>query len=161
MANLQEERKLEFTGEYLRKYDLMRWGILKESLEHAHERLANMNNHAGEFSQLQDTIYYHYKFVGDDLSFTSGIKGFVIDSVYGLNKGETGLPPYTLTGGIKGSLYSSESNGRALAPDNYMLFDRDYPQRLNGRQLWPIFSVNVGQSNGALWNDYDYVNVTE
>jgi hypothetical protein len=161
MANLQEERKLEFTGEYLRKYDLMRWGILKETLEHAHERLANMNNHAGEFSQLQDTIYYHYKFVGDDLSFTSGIKGFVIDSVYGLNKGETGLPPYTLTGGIKGSLYSSESNGRALAPDNYMLFDRDYPQRLNGRQLWPIFSVNVGQSNGALWNDYDYVNVTE
>ena len=38
-----------------------------------------------------------------------------------------------------------------------MLFDRDFPERLNGRQFWPIFSVNIGQSNGTLWNDYDYV----
>ena len=159
MANLQEERKLEFTGEYIRKFDLMRWGILKETLIAAHERLANMNSHNGEFAQLQDTIYYHYKYVGEEYSFASGIKGFVLDSVFGLNKGELGVPPYTLTGGVKGSLYSSESNGRALAPDNYMLFDREYPERLNGRQYWPIFAVNVGQSDGALWNDYDYANI--
>ena len=158
MANIQEERKLEFTGEYIRKYDLIRWGILKETLLAAHERLAAMNLHQGEFSQLQDTIFYHYKYVGDEYSFEPGIKSFVLDSIYGLNKGETGYPPYTLTGGIKGSIYSSESDGRILAPDNYMLFDREFPERLNGRQLWPIFAVNVGQSNGALWNDYDYVN---
>ena len=161
MDNLQEERKLEFTGEYLRKYDLMRWGILKETLIKAHERLANMNNHAGEFEQLQDTIYYNYKYVGDEYSFATGIKGFVIDSVFGLNKGELGIPDLPVTGRMKGSLYSSESNGRVLAPDNYMLFDRDFPERLNGRQFWPIFAVNVGQSNGTLWNDYDYVNAGE
>lgn len=161
MANLQEERKLEFTGEYLRKYDLMRWGILKETLIKAHERLANMNQHAGEFEQLQDTIYYNYKYVGDEYSFATGIKGFVIDSVYGLNKGELGSPELPVTGRVKGSLYASESNGRVLAPDNYMLFDREFPERLNGRQFWPIFAVNVGQSNGTLWNDYDYVNVSE
>ena len=156
IEDIQEERKLEFTGEYLRKYDLMRWGILRETLINAHSRLALLNNHEGEFAELQDTIFYHYKFVGEEYSFATGIKGFVIDSVYGLNKGETGYPPYTLTGGIKGSIYSSESDGRVLAPDNYMLFDRDFPERLNGRQYWPIFSVNVGQSNGTLWNDYDY-----
>lgn len=156
MANIQEERKLEFTGEYIRKYDLMRWGILKETMIAAQERLAAMNLHQGEFAQLQDTIFYHFKYVGDEYSFAPGIKGFVIDSVYGLNKGETGNPPYVLTHGIKGSLYSSESDGRVLAPDNYLLFE--YPERLNGRQYWPIFAVNVGQSNGALWNDYDYVN---
>ena len=161
MANLQEERKLEFTGEYLRKYDLMRWGILKETLIKAHERLANMNNHDGEFAQLQDTIYYNYKYVGDEFSFATGIKGFVIDSVYGLNKGELGVPQLPVTGRVKGSLYASESNGRVLAPDNYMLFDREFPERLNGRQFWPIFAVNVGQSNGTLWNDYDYANVGE
>ena len=120
-----------------------------------------MNNHTGEFSQQQETIYYGYRFVGDEYSFAAGIKGFVIDSVFGMNKGELGMPPYTLTGGFKGSIYASESGGRELAPDNYMLFDREYPERLNGRQYWPIFSVNVGQSNGALWNDYDYVNVSE
>jgi hypothetical protein len=157
MANIQEERKLEFTGEYVRKYDLMRWGILKETLIAAHERLANMNNHTGEFAELQDTVFYNYKSVGEEYSFAAGIKGFVMDSVYGLKKGELGSPSYTLIGGVKGSLYSSDSKGRNLAPDNYMLFDRDYPDRLNGRQYWPIFSVNVGQSEGALWNDYDYV----
>ncbi|MBO7455190.1 MAG: RagB/SusD family nutrient uptake outer membrane protein [Paludibacteraceae bacterium] len=161
MENLQEERKLEFTGEYLRKYDLMRWGILKETLINAHERLANMNQHAGEFEQLQDTIYYNYRYVGDEYSFATGIKGFVIDSVFGLNKGELGIPELPVSGRMKGSLYASESNGRVLAPDNYMLFDREFPERLNGRQLWPIFAVNVGQSNGTLWNDYDYVSAGE
>lgn len=163
MANIQEERKLEFTGEYIRKWDLMRWGILNETMLNAHERLAALNRHEGEFANLGDTVYFKYKFVGDELSFNSSIKGFVIDSVYGLNKGEIGQPPYynKENGWVKSSIYSSESSGRELAPDNYCLFDRDFPIRLNGRQLWPIFSVNVGQSNGALWNDYDYANSAE
>lgn len=162
MANLQEERKFEFTGEYLRKFDLMRWGILDETMRNAHARLEAMNRHEGEFAQLNDTIYLKYKFVGDEFSFTSDIKGFVIDSVYGLNIGETDVPAFYNkdNGWVKTSIYSG-SSGRELAPDNYVLFDRDYPERLNGRQYWPIFAVNVGQSNGALWNDYDYVRITE
>lgn len=162
MANIQEERKLEFTGEYRRKYDLMRWGILKETLEASHARLAQMNKHEGEFAQLQDTIYIKYKFVGDEYSFSSDIKGFVIDSVYGLNKGEIGTPSYynPANGWIKTCIYEG-SSGRELAISNFMLFDPDYPERLNGRQYWPIFAVNVGQSNGALWNDYDYVSSEE
>ncbi len=157
MQNLQDERKFELTGEYVRKYDLMRWGILKETLEMAHMRLDSMNRHDGSFAQLQDTIYIKYKYVGDAYSQTSDIKGFVIDSVYGLEKNELGVPPtYSKENGwVKTSIYSS-SSGRALAPDNYMLFDRDYPERLNGRQYWPIFTSNVGTSNGTLWNDYDY-----
>ena len=162
MANIEEERKFEFTGEYIRKYDLMRWGILNETMLHAHARLEAMNRHEGEFAQLNDTIYLKYKFVGDEYSFSSGIKGFVIDSVYGLNIGETDVPAFYNkdNGWVKTSIYSG-SSGRELAPDNYVLFDRDYPERLNGRQYWPIFAVNVGQSNGALWNDYDYVSISE
>lgn len=162
MANIEEERKFEFTGEYIRKYDLMRWGILNETMLNAHARLEAMNRHEGEFAQLNDTIYLKYKFVGDEYSFSSDIKGFVIDSVYGLNIGETDVPAFYNkdNGWVKTSIYSG-SSGRELAPDNYVLFDRDYPERLNGRQYWPIFAVNVGQSNGALWNDYDYVSISE
>jgi hypothetical protein len=162
LANIQEERKLEFTGEYIRKYDLIRWGILKETLIHAHERLVNMNTHSGEFANLADTIYFKYKYVGEEYSFASGIKGFIIDSVYGLNKGETDVPAFynKENGWVKTCIYEG-SSGRELAPDNYCLFDRDFPERLLGRQLWPIFAVNVGQSNGALWNDYDYVTASE
>lgn len=162
MANIEEERKFEFTGEYIRKFDLMRWGILNEMMLNAHARLEAMNRHEGEFAQLNDTIYLKYKFVGDEYSFSSDIKGFVIDSVYGLNIGETDVPAFYNkdNGWVKTSIYSG-SSGRELAPDNYVLFDRDYPERLNGRQYWPIFAVNVGQSNGALWNDYDYVSISE
>lgn len=157
MKDIQEERKLEFTGEYIRKYDLMRWGILKETLIKAHERLAEMDAHTGDYAGLQDTLYIKYKYIGDELSYAAGIKGYVIDSVYGLEKNQVGPPPTYGPGWVKGNLYRSKSSGDQLAPDNYMLFHRDYPQRLNGRQLWPIFAVNVGQSNGTLWNDYDYV----
>lgn len=162
MQNIQMERKLEFTGEYIRKYDLMRWGILAETLLAEHDRLERMNKHEGEYAQLQDTIYYKFKYVGGEYSFTPDIKGFLLDSVYGLKKGELGTPAYynPENGWVKTSAYSSSSDGRLLAPANYALFDREYPERLNGRQYWPIFAVNVGQSNGALWNDYDYVSST-
>lgn len=156
IKDIQEERKLEFAGEYLRKFDLMRWGILKETLIHAHERLANMDSHTDEFSGLPDTVYIKYKYIGDELSLSSGIKGYVVDSVYGYDKNQVGPPPTYGSGWLKGNLYRGDS-GAELAPDNYMLFDRDFPERLNGRQFWPIFAVNVGQSNGTLWNDYDYV----
>lgn len=156
MKDIQEERKLEFAGEYLRKFDLMRWGILKETLIKAHERIADMEAHTGDYAELQDTLYIKYKYIGDELSFVAGIKGYVIDSVYGLEKGQAGPPPTYGPGWLKGNLYRSKSSGSSLAPENFMLFDRDFPERLNGRQFWPIFAVNIGQSNGTLWNDYDY-----
>ena len=157
MKDIQEERKFELCGEYIRKWDLMRWGILKETLIEAHERLANMDAHTGDYAELQDTLYIKYKYIGDELSYAAGIKGYVIDSVYGLEKNQVGPPPTYGPGWVKGNLYRSKSSGAQLAPENFMLFDRDFPERLNGRQFWPIFSVNVGQSNGTLWNDYDYV----
>lgn len=156
MEDIQEERKLEFAGEYLRKFDLMRWGILKETLIKAHERIADMEAHTGDYATLQDTLYIKYKYIGDELSFAAGIKGYVIDSVWGLEKGQAGAPPTYGPGWLKGNLYRSKSSGSSLAPENFMLFDRDFPERLNGRQFWPIFAVNIGQSNGTLWNDYDY-----
>ena len=126
MANIQEERKFEFTGEYIRKFDLMRWGILKETLLKAHERLAQMNKHEGEFAQHNDSIYLKYKYVGDEYSYAAGIKGFIIDSVYGLNIGETDEPAFynKENGWVKKCIYEG-SSGRELAPDNYMLFDRE------------------------------------
>ena len=116
-----------------------------------------MDAHTGDYAELQDTLYIKYKYIGDELSYAAGIKGYVIDSVYGLEKNQVGPPPTYGPGWVKGNLYRSKSSGAQLAPENFMLFDRDFPERLNGRQFWPIFSVNVGQSNGTLWNDYDYV----
>lgn len=154
--SLMEERKLELTGEYVRKYDLMRWGILHTALKNAKARLERMDQHIGEFEGLQDTIYFQYKRC-DDYVYEPGIKGFVVTNVYGLKKGETGKP--VMQEGetwIKSNIYESSSTGRQLAPVNYMLYDYDNEKCLLGKQFWPIFATSVGSSNGALWNDYMY-----
>lgn len=154
--NIMDERKFELTGEYVRKYDLMRWGILHTAMKEAKARLAQMDAHEGDFAGLQDTIYFKYKRC-DDFSMPN-VKGFVIDAVYGLKKGEKGAPAdfSTADGWVKTCIYESSSDGRQLAPVNYTLYDYDNEACLLGRQYWPIFSTNVGASNGALWNDYLY-----
>jgi len=161
MENIIEERKLEFAGEYLRKFDLMRWGILKSQMEAATERLAALNNHTGEFASLPDTIYFKYKDIGysADYSYDESVSHvYVMDSIWGLKKGETGpAPTYDKENHwIKKSIYDDSSKGRNLAPANYKLYDTEHPDYLNAHQYWPIFSVNVGSSNGTLWNDYGY-----
>ena len=159
MANIQEERKLELAGEYVRKWDLMRWGILKDQLVAAHTRIENLNNHVGEYATLPDTIYFKYKKVDSKTyCYTTSIKGYVIDSIWGLQPGEMGRPDSYSSENkwIKKALYFSDSGGRVIAPSNYMLFDRSHPENLNSRQLWPIFAVNLGED--FLWNDYGYDN---
>lgn len=157
MENIQEERKFEFTGEYIRKYDLMRWGILQPTLVEAHKRLDNMNQHMGEFAGMNDTIYYKYK-RADEFAYADGIKGFVLDSIYGLKKGEKGKPEtYDASTGWTSKCIYADEDGRFLSSSSYMLFDREHPEYLNSRQLWPIFNVNLGAPN--LWNDYDYANM--
>lgn len=159
MANLQEERKFEFAGEYLRKWDLMRWGILKDKLMAEHERIEALNAHSGElYSELPDTIYYKYKLADSkEYCYTNDIKGYVIDSIWGLKKGEMGRPAsYSDENKWCSKSIYEDSKGRRLAAANYMLFNRDFPDHLNSRQLWPIFAVNLGED--FLWNDYGYDN---
>jgi len=156
MANLQDERKFEFAGELLRKWDLMRWGNLRSEMENAKDRIDNLNLHQGEFAGLSDTVYYKYKYVGAEYSYTSEIKGYLLDSIYGLLPGESGKPAtYSAENGwVKKNVHSSDNGGRELAPANYILYDREHPEQLDSRQLYPIFSVNLGSS--TLWNDYGY-----
>ena len=163
MEAIQEERKFEFAGEYLRKYDLMRWGILRSSIQKAVARVSEMNLHTGIFAGLQDTIYYKFKNIGataeaEDYRYDDKVMDvYVLDSIYGLVPGEIGAPATysSANGWAKTCLYAS-SSGRSLAPANYLLYDVDHPEYLDAHQFWPIFSVNIGSSNGTLWNDYGY-----
>ena len=163
MQAIQEERKFEFAGEYLRKYDLMRWGILRSSIEKAVARVSEMNLHTGIFAGLQDTIYYKFKNIGataeaEDYRYDDKVMDvYVLDSIYGLVPGEIGAPATynSANGWAKTCLYAS-SSGRSLAPANYLLYDVDHPEYLDSHQYWPIFSSNIGSSNGTLWNDYGY-----
>lgn len=151
MENLMKERAFEFCGEYIRKYDLMRWGILKEKLMETTNRLQNLAAHTGEYAQLGDTVYYHYT---PNYHYSqTGEPVYVIDSIWGLNKGELGKPAtYNKENGWKSSNIYTKDDGSVF--NSYKLYEN--AEMIDNRQYWPIFPINLQSSNGNLWNDYGY-----
>lgn len=152
LAAIQEERKLEFAGEYIRKWDLMRWGILKDALVATHERLEMLRE---DFDGHM--MYVKYK---EDLSYLQSgaldfdgkevVRGYVVDKVCGfrLDDPDSG----------SGDLWKSEKCKFAekLSPSDYILYNYDDPESINSHQYWPIFSTILGASNGELFNNYGY-----
>ena len=149
---IQEERKLEFAGEYIRKWDLMRWGILKDALMAAHERIEELRT-----SYDAHVLYVKYK---EDKSYLQAgakdydgkdvVRGYVIDEVYGFRLDDSGSK--------SGDLWVSEKCKFAdkLVDTGYILYDYSNPESINSHQYWPIFSTVVGASNGELFNNYGY-----
>ena len=152
MQNLMDERKFEFAGEALRKYDLIRWGKLRSSMEDTRIRLDNLNTHTGEFTNTQDTVYYKYRYVGSEMSYSPEIKGYIIETISHTRPADFNPD----NGWVKLNIYETTSGERDLTRDSYILYLYDHPEYLDNHQLWPIFDVNVQTSNGLLWNDYNY-----
>ncbi len=162
MANIIDERAFELCGEYIRKYDLERWGMLKDKLVETKTRLANLDAHTGEFAATSDTIYIKYK--NNDALVYDGYatakvtfgKGYEMDTVYGLALGENGQPAgYAANpdAWAKKDVYGDPAYPRNIEVDCDLFVSEDL---IDKRQYYPMFSVYVSSSNGSLWNDYDY-----
>lgn len=153
MDNIISERAFEFCGEYIRKYDLMRWGKLKTKLITTISRIADLDAHTGEYENTSDSIYFKYRRADEYLETGAEItKAYVLDGIYGLAKGETGAPEgYGEEGStwVKKNPFASESAGRRLK--GYTLYVDE--ELIDKRHYWPIFQNNVSGSKGSLWND--------
>ena len=159
MENLMEERKFEFAGEYIRKYDLQRWGKLKSALVNATNRVADLNAHRGDFAQTSDTIWYKFKI---DNSYLYTGEGAMVDTCYvidwstawGLNFDETTRPAEfdQSAGWVSKNIYRGES--KEYIVDEYRFYIKE--DDIDKRHFYPIFETNLSTSNGKLWNDYDY-----
>ncbi|MBO5618818.1 MAG: RagB/SusD family nutrient uptake outer membrane protein [Paludibacteraceae bacterium] len=146
-----DERAFEFCGENIRKYDLMRWGMLAEKLEETKGRIANLDAGTGEFAGRMDSVYFTYL---EDDSYAQEGKAYVLDKVIGYKLGDTAPAEYDKTKGwVCKSIYEKDGV-RHLASDTYVLYKKD--ANVDMRHYWPIFDVNVAASNGSLWNDYGY-----
>lgn len=153
METIMQERAFELCGEYVRKYDLMRWGCLKEKMveteKYIRELAADGTRHQ---KNIGDTIFYKYTF-----DATLGPEGgWKMDSVYGLAVGETTRPVYATkeNGWQAKDIFNSDSKGYVLGATQYPLYTSE--EQLESRQYWPIFKDVVATSNGTLWNNYGY-----
>lgn len=154
---IMDERAFEFCGENIRKYDLMRWGILKESLENTMSDLADLQEGTGKYVGRSDSIYFTYR---EDNSYAQDGHAYVFDNFVGLNIGDKRPAEFDKAQGwVAKSFYTKTDDNsgevtKYLAPGSYFLYKEGTD--IDMHQYWPIFDVNIAASNGTLWNDYLY-----
>lgn len=154
---IQLERAKELCGEFVRKWDLMRWGILKQQVLEAEYFVRDISVNVGGVSaelagrevEISDTIWYKLT-AREDIN-----GGFVIDSIYGLAPGETSRPAwFSREGGWTTKTIFGSSSKWVLSAGQYPLYFHE--EDLERRQYWPIWLNYIGASNGKLWNNYGY-----
>ena len=163
IATIQTERAKEFCGEYIRKWDLMRWGILKEEVEKAETFIRtylapNQTSVTATLNGKTVTIYnkYRYKYSYHVYTQDSKLRGaWEVDSIVGLAPDED---PGSLTKAMqqRGWLEKKDLFGKngELTAAKYPIYNE--AEKLKTRQYWPIFMHHITASNGNLWNNYGY-----
>ncbi len=184
MKAIIDERALEFAGEFLRKQDLIRWGLLKVKLDEASadmKALASMSGPYADYAKLTEPK----DFKNDKGVFLTSFdtyfafwrqKGQGIE-IYGLEKDEIGKTPAGYNGetdnggwnrldflsqGIFYQLASNKSTAETYQDEaNYRWtcfykneFGNPYP-----RSTWPLFENNLNAAQGSLVNDFGYANL--
>ena len=130
-----DERALEFTGEMLRKGDLIRWNMLGSKLAEAKAKLQRLENREGEYADLPEKVYY--KMAEDEETVI----------IYGLNRGETDAIGSTMEG-YDSKTWKLSSNDEAVT-----YWDALYLRNPDSQQFWPIWQIFINASNGTLNND--------
>lgn len=164
-AAIVNERAFEFVGEFLRKGDLIRWGMLSAKMNEAKEKMTALAKLSDvtttataadgtsmtttiNFSQYNGRVFYQMYDLYDDGVADESIR------IYGLNPGETeemgeGWTEYTNSSG-EVKTYISESNLKTEKINALYDYDPDT------HMYWPIFEKNLTDSQGSLVNDYGY-----
>lgn len=130
-----DERALEFTGEMLRKGDLIRWNLLGTKLNEAKTKLEQLETRQGKYATLPSKIYYKTAANGESVI------------IYGLNYGETDAQGSTM------GYESSKTWTMAASGDNIKFWDALFLHNPDQQQFWPIWQIFVDGSNGKLNND--------
>jgi starch-binding outer membrane protein, SusD/RagB family len=130
-----DERALEFTGEMLRKADLIRWNLLSVKLNEAKQKLQMLEFRLDKYADLPERIYYQTAADGETVN------------IYGLNFGDTDA--------IGASLgYAENKTWRITSSTETSTFwDALFLRDPNSQQFWPIWQVFIDNSNGILNND--------
>jgi hypothetical protein len=154
LENIKKERAYEFTGENIRKYDLIRWGELKTAMDVAKQKLTKLRDAQGEYADVPQLIYTKYEV---DNSISTGERVLVI---YGLQRGET--EEKTVTDPTGGWTKKTWTQAMTSTNPEYYLSDGFINALYHGnpdqKQLLPIMHQIIIVSNGTLKNDYGYDN---
>ena len=150
-ANIVDERAFEFCGENIRKYDLMRWGLLKDKLVATQAACFDLQQNKGAYAGRPDSVWFH--FTRND-AFSQKSAAYVFDRFVGLDKGAQRPAEFDKEKGWVAKSFFDKDEVPFLTIDKWYLYKEGTD--IDMHQYWPIFDVNVAASNGTLWNDYLY-----
>ncbi len=138
---IRDQRKFEFAGEMLRKQDLIRWGILDQTLAETKVKLQQLAKREGAYADLPAKLYYTY-----------------IDKqtlkIYGLNHGETDDQGDELRKeeGWESKGWITSNDEPNLTEDiinGYYVVDKP-----SQHCVWPLPQLVINNSSGTLNNDF-------
>ena len=139
-----DERALEFCGEMTRKFDLIRWNLLKTKMDETIAEMKEFRSLTGRFAGingLDGDVYYQAQ--GDQIT----IWGFT---------GETTKPKgnWEKKSGYITKVVDSKGADTGLYDDlvEHGLYSGDPVQHM----FWPIFYDSITNSQNNLVNDYGY-----
>ncbi len=185
MKAIIDERALEFVGEFLRKQDLIRWGLLKIKLDEASADMKALATMTGDYAAY--AAYTEPKEVknskGDKVLATFDTyytywreKGQGIE-VYGLEADQIGKTPAGYNGKeddggwnrfdflSQGVFYqvpsatSTEATYQDEKSYRWMYFYNNPYNDPYPRSTWPLFGQNLSNAQGSLVNDFGYDNL--
>ena len=138
-----DERALEFCGEMTRKFDLIRWNLLKTKMDESIADMKDLRGLTGKYAGingLEGDVYYQVN--GSQIT----IYGFSGEKTAPAGAWEKKAGYITKTEDSKGAatgLYDDLVNG---------LYYGDPIQHM----FWPIFNDTMTNSQGHIKNDYGY-----
>lgn len=152
---IYKERMLEFNCEQVRKQDLIRWGLLKKSLDDVKGKMKAMLDHTTytsavtgdsyDFSTIGTKVYYKYADDGETVQ------------LHGLGFGEAGEPE-----GAGWTLYTSKKTDGSTEEEyiksgttSTARIDMIYQYDPDVHMFWPLFKMSL-TPNSMLANDYGY-----
>ena len=141
-----DERALEFCGEMTRKFDLIRWNLLKDKMDESRAEMRDLRELKGKFANingLNGDVYY--KASGSEIT------------VWGLT-GEVTKPKgdWVKKAGYINKILDDKGADTGLYDG---LIDGIYSADPVQHMFWPIFNTTMINSQGKIKNDYGYDNL--
>lgn len=142
---IMQERAFEFAGEFLRKADLIRWGVLKQKLDEAKVKMTQFYNLEGRYSGLNPYLYWQM----NNFTYTRAGQSYSIANAkctfWGLNPDEEGEPEGT------GWSYWTNSDGEkskwiSASDSNMEKVNVLYTNDPIMNMYWPIFDINMNDN---------------
>lgn len=147
------ERLLEFGGEGIRKYDLIRWNLLATKIEETRQNLRDMMNKEGKYANIPEFVYYKKTPLLNSENLEEEIASF---DLFGGSVSEVMFKPAPDANTVPED-YTKVNWADAIKEDHITGPEKGFAIEFipNARELFPIYSGVLNQ-NFRLTQDYDY-----